>query len=113
MSFSLLRLASAGALSLAVAGMAHAEDLPSYAITLKDHKYTPSEIHVASGKPFYVVVTNASDAADEFEMLFPPLEQGLQAGETRKVLVRPLKVGRFPYMGENDPDGERGAFISQ
>lgn len=113
MSFSLLRLVAAGALSFALAGMAHADELASYAITLKDHKYTPAEIHVPSGKPFYVLVTNASDAADEFEMLFPPLEQVVQPGEQRKVLVRPLKVGRFPFMGENDPDGERGFFISQ
>ena len=112
MSFT-FRLAALASLGLAFVGSAQADDLQSYAITMKDHKITPAEIHVPSGKPFYVVVTNNTGTADEFEMLFPALEQVIQPGDTRKVLVRPLKAGHFPFMGENDPDGERGFFISE
>ena len=52
MSRSLFRLTVVGALSLAFTGLALADDLATYEITLKDHKFTPSEIHVPNGKPF-------------------------------------------------------------
>jgi Cupredoxin-like domain len=109
----LFRLAAIAALSLAVADLARADDLATYEIVLKDHKFTPSEIHVPNGKPFFVLVTNAGDSADEFEMLLPALEKGLQPGQQGKVKIKPLGVGRFPFFGESDPDDEHGAFVSE
>jgi Cupredoxin-like domain len=99
--------------ALACAQPANADDLASYEITLKDHHFTPAEIHVPTGKPFIVVITNANDGPDEFEMLLPALERPLQPGQQGKVRVRPLPPGRFPFFGESDPDNETGAFISE
>jgi Cupredoxin-like domain len=98
---------------LACAQLANADDLASYEITLKDHHFTPAEIHVPTGKSFIVVITNANDGPDEFEMLLPALERPLQPGQQGKVRVRPLPPGRFPFFGESDPDNETGAFISE
>jgi hypothetical protein len=100
-------------LGLVRAELASADDLATYEITLREHHFTPDEIHVPAGKPFIVVVTNASDGPDEFEMLFPALERPRQPGEQGKVRVRPLRPGRFPFFGESDPDNETGAFISE
>ncbi len=113
MSSSLFRVGALAALWLAPAGFARADDLATYEITLKDHHFNPAEIHVPTGKPFFVVVTNASDAADEFEMLIPALERPLQPGQQGKVKIRPLGPGRFPFFGESDPDREQGVFISE
>ena len=110
---SLFRFAAVASLSLAMASFANADDLTTYQIELKDHKFTPSEIHVPTGKPFIVVVTNNNDAADEFEMLLPALERPLEPGQQGKVRVRPLRPGRFPFFGESDPDNEQGAFVSE
>ncbi len=100
-------------LGLVHADLSNADDLASYEITLQDHHFTPAEIHVPTGKPFIVVITNSNDGPDEFEMLFPALEKPLQPGEQGKVKVRPLRPGRFPFFGESDPDNETGAFISE
>lgn len=113
MSSSLFRVGAVAALCLAPACLARADDLTTYEITLKDHHFKPAEIHVPTGKPFLVVVTNASDAPDEFEMLIPALEKTLQPGQQGKVKIRPLGPGRFPFFGESDPDNEQGAFISE
>lgn len=113
MSSSLFRVGALSALCLAPACLARADDLATYEITLKDHHFNPAEIHVPSGKPFFVVVTNASDAPDEFEMLIPALEKTLQPGQQGKVKIKPLGPGRFPFFGESDPDNEQGAFISE
>jgi hypothetical protein len=105
-AFVLLGLAPA-------ADLANADDLVTYEITLQDHHFTPAEIHVPSGKPFIVVITNASDSPDEFEMLLPARERPLDPGQQGKVKIGPLHPGRFPFFGESDPDNEQGAFVSE
>ena len=100
-------------LRLVCADVANADDPATYEITLKDHHFAPEEIHVPTGKPFIVVITNANDGPDEFEMLLPALEKPLQPGQQAKVRIRPLPPGRFPFFGESDPDSETGAFISE
>ncbi len=113
MRLSAIRIVALAALILAPAGLAGADDLATYEIVLKDHRFKPSEIHVPNGKPFFVLVTNANDAPDEFEMLIPALEKTLQPGQQGKVKIKPLGPGRFPFFGEADPDNEQGAFISE
>jgi hypothetical protein len=108
-----VRIAAAAVLVLSMVGTAYSDDLATYSITLKDHHFTPSEIHVPTGKPFVVLVTNADPAAEEFEMLLPALERVIQPGEQGKMRIRPLGPGRFPIFGESDPDSERGAFVSE
>jgi hypothetical protein len=110
---SLFRAGMAVALGLALAGAARAEDLATYAITLKNHRFTPTEIHVPTGKPFLVLVTNADNAPDEFEMLLPALEKVLMPGEQGLMRIKPLGPGRFPFFGESDPDSEQGAIVSE
>ena len=112
-SAALFRTSALALLGLAISGLASADDLTTYAITLQNHHFTPAEIHVPTGKPFLVVITNASDGPDEFEMLLPALEKTLQPGQQGKVRIRPLGPGRFPFFGESDPDDEQGAFVSE
>jgi Cupredoxin-like domain len=110
---SVSRILIAASLSLAFTGLARPEDIVTYEIMLKDHRFTPAEIHVPTGKPFNVLMTNATEGADEFEMLLPALEKTLAPGQQGRVRVRPLGTGRFPFFGESDPDDERGAFIAE
>ena len=113
MNRSVFRAVCASAFVSFWASGAVAEDLTSYSITLKNHHFTPAEIHVPTGKPFQIVVTNDNGAADEFEMLLPPVERAIQPGQQGVVRMRPLGPGRFPFFGEADPDSEQGAFISE
>jgi hypothetical protein len=100
-------------LGLALPNLANADDLVTYEITLQDHHFTPAEIHVPTGKPFIVVITNASNGPDEFEMLLPARERPLDPGQQGKVKIGPLRPGRFPFFGESDPDNEQGVFVSE
>jgi Cupredoxin-like domain len=109
-----VRAALGGAvIALALAGAARAEDLQTYTLTLKDHRFTPSEIHVPSGKPFIVSITNLDDAADEFDMPRPPVEKVIQPGGEGKVRIRPLAPGRFPFTGEFHADTAKGVIVSE
>jgi len=107
------RAAVIGLAAAFLAPAARADDVAIYYIQLKDHRFTPSELHVAAGKPFIVEVSNESDAGDEFEMLIPSVERRLAPRQHARVLVRPLGVGQFTFVGENDPDNEKGVFITE
>ena len=36
-------------------------------VTLKDHRFTPAEIHVPTGKPMILKIRNEDDTAEEFD----------------------------------------------
>ena len=61
-----------GAIGLVLAALclhpaAAAGDPDQIAVTLKDHRFQPAEIHVHTGKPTVLIVTNQDDTAEEFE----------------------------------------------
>jgi heme/copper-type cytochrome/quinol oxidase subunit 2 len=92
-------------------GAAEAEDAPIQ-ITLKDHRFTPSEIHVISGKPIWLEITNADTTADEFESGILAIEKLVPAGNHVRVRLRPLAPGRYPFMGEFHAETAQGVIIA-
>jgi heme/copper-type cytochrome/quinol oxidase subunit 2 len=90
-----------------------AEDLPQIAVRLKDHRFEPSEIHVKSGQPTILVVTNADDTAEEFDSSALKVEKVIVAGHNATIRLRPLAPGRFPFMGEFHPETATGVVISE
>jgi heme/copper-type cytochrome/quinol oxidase subunit 2 len=110
----MLRYASLAALfCLSFAGAARAEDLPTISILLKNHKFTPAEVHVPTGKPVMLLVTNADDTADEFEMLPLAIEKVIQPGDQGKIRLRPLGPGRFPFQAEFHAATAQGVIVSE
>ena len=109
----MLRAALAAAFAVAAIGAARAEDLATYSITLKNHRFAPAEIHVPSGKAFFVSVKNLDDTADEFEMHNPAIEKLIPPGEEGKARIRPLGPGRFPFFGDFHQDTAQGAIVSE
>ncbi len=113
MSSSLFRVGALSALCLAPACLARAEDLATYSVTLKNHRFTPAEIHVPTGKAFFVSVKNLDDTAEEFEMHAPAVEKVIPPGEEGKARIRPLGPGRFPFIGEFHADTAQGVIVSE
>src|SRR5579883_2266800 len=54
------------ALMLALSGSAFAESPTNIDVTIKDHRFTPSEIHVPIGKPTMLTIKNEDSTAEEF-----------------------------------------------
>ena len=109
----ILIIAAAATLDGAEAAPARAEDLQTYSLTLKNHRFTPTELRVPNGKPFFVSVKNLDDTADEFEMSSPPVEKVIPPGEELKVRIRPLAVGSFKFKGDFHSDTAQGVIISE
>jgi hypothetical protein len=101
------------ALAFATFGAADAEDLATYSLTLRNHRFSPTEMRVPSGKPFFIVVTNQDDTADEFEMTNPAIEKVIPPGDQGKVRMRPLGPGRFAFFGDFHRDTAQGVIVSE
>ncbi|WP_158812652.1 cupredoxin domain-containing protein [Methylocapsa sp. S129] len=113
MTLSIRDVAFILAFGMAAAGAARADDLATYSLTLKNHRFTPTEIHVPSGKPFFIIVTNQDDTADEFEMSNPAIEKVIPPGDQGKVRMRPLGPGRFPFFGDFHRETAQGVIVSE
>ena len=81
-------------------------------IKLQDHRFTPSEVHVVSGKPVWLEITNADATADEFESGILAIEKIVPAGGHIRVRLRPLAPGRYSFMAEFHAETAQGVIIS-
>ncbi len=82
-------------------------------VTLKDHRFIPSEIHVVTGRPTILVVRNVDATADEFDSSALKVEKMIAGGTYATIRLRPLGPGRYPFMGEFHPDTAQGVVISE
>jgi hypothetical protein len=109
MRLAALMLGGAVALS---ALPALAEDAPN-ALTLKDHKFTPTEIRVKANTPSQILLTNEDSSAEEFDSSSLHVEKVVPGGGKGIVRLRPLAPGRYNFMGEYHSDTAQGVVIAE
>jgi hypothetical protein len=115
MPASLPRLIFLGTLAavLGSSGPVLADDPIGIDVTLKDHRFTPSQIHVPAGKRVDLHIRNEDAAAEEFDSSALKIEKIVAAKSSAVVHLRPLGPGRFPFVGEFHPDTAKGEVISE
>ena len=106
MKLSLLAL---GAILIAAPAMAD-DAIP---LKLKDHKFTPAEIHVKANVPNVIAMTNEDATAEEFDSTSLKVEKVVAGNSSGNVRLRPLAPGRYPFMGEYHSDTAQGVVIAQ
>ena len=103
-----------GVLVFAAAAMAAvADEPPTIAVTLKDHRFSPAEIHVPTGKPVILKITNEDPTPEEFDSTALQVEKVIVGGTYGTIHLRPLGPGRYKFMGEYHSDTAQGVVISQ
>jgi heme/copper-type cytochrome/quinol oxidase subunit 2 len=95
-----------------ISAPARAEEPPTIEVMIKDHRFSPAEIHVPRGKPVILRITNADDTVEEFDSVALQLEKLIVGGHYATVRLRPLGPGRFPFMGEYHSATAQGAVVS-
>jgi plastocyanin len=100
-------VASPGAASSAVA------QTPTIDVTIKDHKFTPSEIHVKAGQRTDLNIKNEDPLAEEFDSTALKIEKVIAGGKDGTVHLRPLDAGRYPFMGEYHSDTAQGVVVAE
>ena len=99
--------------TLALGGRALAEDVANIEVTIKDHRFSPSEIRVPAGKPTLLTIKNEDPTAEEFDSLALKVEKVIAGGRSATLRLRPLGPGRYPFIGEYHPDTAHGVVIAE
>lgn len=82
-------------------------------VTIKDHRFTPAEIHVKAGQPAELNIKNQDPLAEEFDSTALKIEKVIAGGKEGTVHLRPLDPGRYPFMGEYHSDTAQGVVIAE
>lgn len=106
---TILIVLAAGTFAATVA----ADEPPTIAVSIKDHRFNPAEIHVPQGKPVILKVTNQDPAPEEFDSTALKVEKVIVGGTYGTIRLPPLGPGRYPFMGEYHADTAQGAVISE
>jgi len=106
MKFTLYAMAA-----LLAASPALADD--GIALKLKNHKFTPAEIHVKANVPNMIVMSNEDPTAEEFDSTALKVEKVVPGNSSGDVRLRPLAPGRYPFMGEYHSDTAQGVVIAE
>ena len=98
---------------LVLSGPALAEDVANIEVTIKDHRFSPSEIRVPAGKPTLLTIKNEDPTAEEFDSLALKVEKVIAGGRSATLRLRPLGPGRYPFIGEYHSDTAQGVVIAE
>ncbi len=95
---------------LCIAVPAAAAEFP---VTLKNHKFSPSEIHVKANEPNVIILSNKDATADEFDSSSLKVEKVVAGHETGNVRLRPLSPGAIRSWANINPDTAQGVVIAE
>ena len=90
-----------------------AEDAAPIPVALKDHRFSPSEIHVKANMPAQILLTNSDGTAEEFDSSALHVEKVVPAGTKGIVRLAPLAPGRYPFMGEYHSSTAQGVVVAE
>jgi hypothetical protein len=101
------------ALLLALVAPACGAETGAIPVTLKDHKFSPSEIHVKANQPAILALSNEDGTAEEFDSSSLKVEKVVAAHSQGNVRLRPLAPGRYPFMGEYHAETAQGVVVAE
>ena len=100
-------------LGLAVSPVRAEEAAEPVTVTIKDHRFSPAEIHVAAGKSARLMVINEDASVEEVESGPLKIEKVIPGGGHSRVRLSPLEPGRYSFFGEYHPDTAQGVVIAE
>jgi hypothetical protein len=83
------------------------------AVTLKDHKFSPSVIKVKANEPSMIILSNDDDTADEFDSTALKVEKVVPGHAKGNVRIRALAPGKYPFMGEYHSATAQGIVVAE
>lgn len=88
-------------------------EIPEFRIIIKNHKFQPTEIVVPANTKIRLIVDNQDSTPEEFESDDLHREKIIAGNKSVKIMIGPLKPGRYPFVGEFHEDTARGVVIAQ
>ena len=103
-----MRLAAILAVGLGGAAVA-AEPI---SLTLKDHRFTPSDVTAPANQRFRIEVANQDPTPSEFESSDLRVEKIVVPGGKITVMAGPLKPGKYTFFDDYNPDQAKGTLTA-
>lgn len=91
----------------------HAENLPSFNLTVKDGRFTPEKIEIPAGQKIKLVFRNEGPGSEEFHSSDLKREKVVMPGKSVDVIIGPLAAGTYGFMGEFHPQTARGQVVAK
>jgi hypothetical protein len=107
---SLFAFAGVALMISAWCGPASAQELN---LTIRDHRFEPTEIRVPSGKRVSIVVSNEDATPEEFDSTALKVEKVIPGKSKGLVRIGPLDAGRYDFIGEFHADTAKGVVIAE
>jgi hypothetical protein len=104
-------LAFAAAAFLSTSGVVLAQEALS--ITIKNHKFEPTEIKVPANKRVSLTVINEDSTPEEFESHSLKVEKVIPGKSKATVQFGPLKAGKYKFEGEFNSKTAQGVVIAE
>jgi plastocyanin len=82
-------------------------------LQIKDHKFIPDTIYAEPGKKIKLVIENTDNEVEEFESISLNRERIIPPLSTANIILAPLEVGSYEFMGEFHQDTAKGVLIVQ
>jgi plastocyanin len=100
-------------LAAACCSAARGEDAFAASITIRSHKFEPSELRVPAGKRILLTVINADALSEEFESAALKVEKVIAGGSQGIVRIAPLAPGTYEFVGEYHEETAKGRVIAE
>lgn len=91
-------------------GLAGAQEVT---ITIKNHRFEPTEIRVPAGKRVSISVVNDDPTPEEFESHSMKVEKIIPGNSKGLVRIGPLTPGRYEFFGDFHQDTAKGVLIAE
>jgi heme/copper-type cytochrome/quinol oxidase subunit 2 len=89
-----------------------ADDL-SFALSLKEHKFTPSQLTIPADKRVKLTIKNLDSTPAEFESQNFTAEKVVPAGGEVSLYIGPLKAGTYGFFDDFHEDETKGTLIAK
>ncbi|GAB3628055.1 periplasmic lipoprotein involved in iron transport [Pandoraea terrae] len=115
MNQRIARLVSTTAALFALGGLApaHAADLPTFKLEMKDGVLNPARIEVPAGTRIKIEVFNTGTSAVEFESIQLRKEKVLAPGAQSFVVIAPLQPGEYKFFDDFHMQTAQGVIVAK
>ncbi|MFA7292818.1 MAG: cupredoxin domain-containing protein [Rhodocyclaceae bacterium] len=92
---------------------AHADDMPTIQLLMKDGRLFPETLEVPANTRFRLQIRNEGPGAAEFESLELRKETVLAPGVTRALVFHPMKPGTYKFFDDFHPETAQGRIVAK
>jgi plastocyanin len=85
----------------------------AFTLTIKDHRFEPTELQVPAGKKIRLLVKNLDPTPEEFESPDLKREKVIPGKSEATIIIGPLKPGTYKFIGEFHESTAKGTVVAK